>query len=118
MRAHSASKTRVNALMCAPYDRSGGAAVRDGKRGRLVGLERDLLRQHDVADGKMAFGHEAPDRDTRAARIQFVDVHLGLRTDAITLAAGGAGHLETAEALELCGLRGRQPLLEQDARLV
>jgi hypothetical protein len=43
------------------------APVRYRERRLLLGLERHLLRQHDVAGGKLPLGPEAPDGDPRAA---------------------------------------------------
>jgi hypothetical protein len=42
----------------------------------FVGLERDLLRQHHVADRQVTVGSEAPDGDQRTMFAEFIDVQM------------------------------------------
>jgi hypothetical protein len=65
----------------------------------LIGLERDLLRQHNVADGKAPLRPEAPDGDLHIVLVEFVNVHLTTVADAIVLPAVAAGHIEVPRAL-------------------
>jgi hypothetical protein len=91
------------------------AAVRNRERRSLVGLKRDLLRQHDVTKRKMSFGLEAPDGHPRATLVELFDVHLSIPVDAIAFAAIAAHDLKMPRALVLLELCWRKPLPEQGA---
>ena len=79
----------------------------------LIGLDRDLLCQHNVADGKTPLRTEAPDGDRHIVLVEFVNVHLTTVADAIALPAVAARHIEAARPLVLSKLDRRQPLFQQ-----
>lgn len=60
-----------------------GNLVRNLKRFRFEQLERDLLRQHDIAYGKAAFRHETQHMDAPAHAVEPLDVHLHAMTNAV-----------------------------------
>jgi hypothetical protein len=62
--------------------------------GLLVILKCDLLRQHNVSDGKIPLGAEAPRGRARACFIELVNIHLVGTADAITFAAMAAPYFE------------------------
>jgi hypothetical protein len=92
------------------------AAVRYPEDGSLIGLQRDLLRQHDVVNRKIALRREAQSRNIGATLIEFLDVHLRIAVDAITLPSIRTHNLETPCPLVLHKLRGRKPSPKQGVR--
>ena len=98
---------------CEQAIRSLSAPVRHRERCMLIGLERDLLCQHNIADGKAPLRPEAPDGDLHIVLAEFVDVHLTTVADAIVLPAVAARHIEVPRALVLGKLDRRQPLFQQ-----
>src|SRR5262249_27740796 len=90
------------------------AAVRYGEGRSLLSLERDLLRQHDVANSKSSLGKEAPDRHPHTALVQLLDVHLSMAVNA----AIGAHYLKTPHLFILFELCWRKPSLEQCSRFL
>src|SRR6516162_11594099 len=84
---------------CEQASRGLSAPVRHRERCMLIGLERDLLCQHNVADGKAPLRPEAPDGDLHIVLVEFVNVHLTTVADAIVLPAVAAGHIEVPRAL-------------------
>src|SRR5215472_666639 len=101
-----------------PAIRSLSAPVRHCERCMLIGLECDLLCQHNVADGKAPLRPEAPDGDLHTILVEFVNVHLTTVADAIVLPAVAAGHIEVPRALVLGKLDRRQPLFQQVERFL
>src|SRR5262245_47519113 len=81
----------------------------------LIGLECDLLCQHNVADGKAPLRPEAPDGDLHTILVEFVNVHLTTAADAIALPAVAARHIEAPRPLVLGKLDRRQPLSRSSA---
>src|SRR5215471_6943805 len=84
----------------------------------LIGLDRDLLCQHNVADGKTPLRTEAPDGDRHIVLVEFVNVHLTTVVDAIMLPAVAARHIEAPHPLVLSKLDRRQPLFQQVERFL
>src|SRR5262249_20822532 len=84
-----------------PAIRSLSAPVRHCERCMLIGLECDLLCQHNVADGKAPLRPEAPDGDLHTILVEFVNVHLTTAADAIALPAVAARHIEAPRPLVL-----------------
>src|SRR5262245_19894828 len=84
----------------------------------LIGLERDLLCQHNVANGKAPLRPEAPDGDLHIVLVEFVNVHLTTVADAIVLPAVAASHIEVPRALVLSKSDRRQPPFQQVERFL
>ena len=70
--------------------------VRRGQRVMLVGLQRNFLRQHDVACYEIAFGRKAPTDTRTAGAVEFVDVHGRAMVNPISLTAVAPGDLKIA----------------------
>src|SRR5262249_57818167 len=68
-----------------PVIRSLSAPVRHRERCMLIGLDRDLLCQHNVADGKTPLRTEAPDSDRHTVLADFANVHSTTLAHAIAL---------------------------------
>src|SRR5262245_10915391 len=94
------------------------APVSDRECCMLIGLERDLLRQHNVADGKTPLRPEAPDCGLHTVLVEFVNIHLTTAADAIALPAVAARHFEVPRSLVLGKLDRRQPLFQQFERFL
>ena len=84
----------------------------------LIGLERDLLCQHNVADGKAPPRPETPGGDLHTVLVEFENVHLTTAANPIVLRAVAARHLEVPLPLVLGKLDRRQPLFQQVARFL
>ncbi len=70
--------------------------VRRGQRVMLVGLQRNFLRQHDVACDEITFGRKAPTNTWTAGAVELVDVHRGAVANPVSLSAMAAGDLKIA----------------------
>ena len=70
--------------------------VRHGQRATLVGLQRDFLRQHDIACDEMTFGRKTPTNTRTAGAVELVDVHRGAVANPVSLSAVAAGDLKIA----------------------
>src|SRR5260370_38197290 len=70
--------------------------VRHGQRATLVGLQRNFLRQHDVACDEMTFGCKTPTNTRTAGAVELVDVHRGAVANPVSLSAVAAGDLKIA----------------------
>src|SRR5262249_40247014 len=101
-----------------PAIRSLSAPVRHCERCMLIGLERDLLCQHNVADGEAPLRPEAPDGDLRTILVEFVNVHLTTADGAIALPAVAARPIEPPRPLVLGKLDRREPLFQQVERFL
>src|SRR4030088_2733207 len=79
--------------------------VRHGQRATLVGLQRNFLRQHDVACDEMTFRRKTPTNTRTAGAVDLVDVHRGatlVRTLRKIYGQGfAAGYPETAKLSEV-----------------
>src|SRR5262249_56660882 len=73
----------------------------------------DLLRQHDVARGEAALGHEAPAAYRPSFCIQLVDILLLLFLDAVPLAGLGTDDFEPSVSLVLDELLGGKPFFQE-----
>ena len=71
-------------------------SVRHGQRATLVGLQRNFLRQHDVACDEMTFGRKTPTNTRTAGAVELVDVHRGAVANPVSLSAVAAGDLKIA----------------------
>jgi hypothetical protein len=69
-------------------------AIGLGERFDLHRFQCDLLRQHDVSDGQVAFRTEAPLSDDSAPGIEFLDVHGPTERDAVARAGFGPNNVE------------------------
>src|SRR5262249_25642379 len=79
----------------------------------LVCLKSDLLRQHDVARGEAALGHEAPAAYRPSLCIQLVDILLLPFLDAVALAGLGTDDFEPSVLLILDDLLGGEPFFQE-----
>src|SRR5882724_3661306 len=66
------------------------------QRATLVGLQRNFLRQHDVACDEITFGRKAPTNTWTAGAVELVDVHRGAVANPVSLSAVAAGDLKIA----------------------
>jgi hypothetical protein len=70
--------------------------VRRGQRVMLVGLQRNFLRQHDVACYEITFGRKAPTDTRTAGAVKLMDVHGRAMVNPISLTAVAPGDLKIA----------------------
>src|SRR5260370_12746237 len=70
--------------------------VRHGQRATLVGLQRNFLRQHNVACDEITFGRKAPTDTRTAGAVELVDVHRDAVANPVSLSAVAAGDLKIA----------------------
>jgi hypothetical protein len=77
-----------------PPGRLTPATVGHSECGLLVGLQSELLGQHDIPKGKVAYRTEAPDGNLGLARTDLVDIHIPAAANTIALARVGAPHFE------------------------
>jgi hypothetical protein len=82
-----------------------GSAVRYCEGVLLVILKCDLLCQHNVGDGEVPLGAEAPRGRACAAFVELVNIHLAGTADAITFAAMAASYFEMPIIFVLSELR-------------
>jgi hypothetical protein len=74
----------------------GGKFIRHRQRATLVGLQGNLLCQHDVARDKRSVGHKTPASSRAAGVINLVDVHRGAMAYPVSPTAVTAGDVEIA----------------------
>src|SRR5215472_13017099 len=79
----------------------------------LVCFESDLLRQHDVAGGEVALGHEAPAAYRPSLCIQLVHILLLPFLDVVALAGLGTDDFEPSVSLVLDELLGGKPFFQE-----
>jgi hypothetical protein len=79
----------------------------------FIGLERDFLREHDIARNQMADRQKASPCQRMAGRIQLDHIRGHAIMDAISLPGVAADDLEIIPFAELFALLGRQPVLQQ-----
>src|SRR5258706_4246255 len=75
--------------------------VRHVQRATLVGLQRNFLRQHDVACDEITVGRKAPTNTWTAGAIELVDVHRRAVANPVSLSAMAAGDLKIARRVIL-----------------
>src|SRR5271165_3381485 len=68
-----------------PSGRLAPATVGHGECGLLVGLQSELLGQHDIPKGKVPDRTEAPDGNLGLARTDLVDIHIPAAVNTIAL---------------------------------
>ena len=70
--------------------------VRHVQRATLVGLQRNFLRQHDVACDQITFRRKAPTNTWTAGAVELVDVHRRAVANPVSLSAVAADDLKIA----------------------
>ena len=71
-------------------------------------LQRELLCQHDVTDGKQASGRETQQLNLTAVLIELLDVHRVAISDAVAPTGVATDHVEVAILGVLLALLGRE----------
>jgi hypothetical protein len=77
-----------------PSGRLAPATVGHGECGLLVGLQSELLGQHDIPKRKVPYRTEAPDGNLGLARTDLVDIHIPAAVNTIALGRVGAPHFK------------------------
>src|SRR4029079_5271545 len=61
---------------------------------QLVGFQRDLLGQHDIAGDEIIFGHEAPAGSRPTCAVKLIDIRSRAMAYPVALSAMAARHVE------------------------
>ena len=87
-------KKKAESAAITPSGRLAPATVGHGECGLLVGLQSELLGQHDIPKRKVPYRTEAPDGNLGLARTDLVDIHIPAAVNTIALGRVGAPHFK------------------------
>ena len=66
----------------------------DIQRAKLVGLQRDFLREHDIARDEVGVGYKTPTNSRAAGAVDLLDIHRGAMMNPVSLSAVATGDVE------------------------
>src|ERR1700687_6287123 len=84
-----------------------GKAFSHRQRAALVGLQGDLLRQHDIARDKTGARYETPAASCALGRFHLTEIHADAMAYPVSLSGVATRDVEITVPVILCGVLGR-----------